>query len=687
MKAKTGRQELKRDLPIRPQGHVLHIFWRLFRDYAFRHWFRLFLGLLCALLMGGALHGFLRFFDVGIAAVEVGMGGKPTETVSVNKGAGSVLEKVQRNRLVRWFVQKLNLDKSSAVEKNEGTPEAKQDRHVGSLQKNVTSISEKLDLKVSGEERLTLPVVGVVVLLLLIFFMVKSVSEFVNKYFLRWVGARVVTDLRADLFANFQRQSLQFFEENDVGRLISRCTNDTAMIDHSFSNSIAEMVLSPIQILIALEFVLQKAIEVGLIRPTIILCVAMPICLVPVYVISKYIRRYQHIVLERISYLIAAMQENLSGIRVVKAYNMEEHENQRFCKQNSKYFRSVVKAVLADIFMGPAMQLTAIGLGVVFILLCYHYRISLGVLFSLGYAAQTAYRPLKELAKMNTNLQKCAAAAERIFNMLDLTTALPEPANPQPMPEFREAIRFDHVTFAYDQGQEPVLKDFSLEIHKGEHIAIVGPTGSGKSTAASLLSRFYDPQEGAITIDGRDLRSIANADLRKLIGIVAQDNFLFNETIDFNIRYGRPEATPEEVKDAAARANATEFIDADPLGYDRPCGERGCLLSGGQKQRLAIARALLRNPPILILDEATSALDTVTEQLVQQAIDQLKKDRTVLSIAHRLSTVVHSDKIVVVMNGSIVEAGTHQELYALGGHYKDLYDRQIANQPKESENG
>ena len=347
----------------------------------------------------------------------------------------------------------------------------------------------------------------------------------------------------------------------------------------------------------------------------------------------------------------------------------------------------MVKAVLADIFMGPAMQLTAIGLGVVFILLCYHYRISLGVLFSLGYAAQTAYRPLKELAKMNTNLQKCAAAAERIFHTLDVSTALPEPANPQPMPEFREAIRFDHVTFAYDQGQEPVLTDFTLEIRKGEHIAIVGPTGSGKSTAASLLARFYDPVAGAITIDGRDLRSIANADLRKLIGIVAQDNFLFNETIDFNIRYGRPDATVAEVKDAATRANASEFIEADPLGFDRPCGERGCLLSGGQKQRLAIARALLRNPPILILDEATSALDTVTEQLVQQAIDQLKKDRTVLSIAHRLSTVVHSDKIVVVMNGRIVEQGTHQELYALGGHYKDLYDRQVANQPKESENG
>ena len=672
---------------MRPEGQTFRIFWRLFHEYAFRHWFRLFLGILCALLMGGAMHGFLRFFDIGISAVEQGMGGAQAEAVEGGKASNGVLEKVQGNRLLHWVVQKLELDKPPSAENGEGGVKDKTEQKDGKFQKNVTRISEKLGLKVSGEERLTLPVVGVVVGLLMVFFMVKSVSEFVNKYFLRWVGARVVTDLRADLFANFQRQSLRFFGENDVGRLISRCTNDTAMIEHSFANSIAEMVLSPIQILIALEFVLQKAIAVGLIRPTIILCIAMPICLVPVYVISKYVRRYQHIVLERISYLISLMQENLSGIRVVKAYNMEEQENQAFRKQNDTYFRAVVKAVLADIFMGPAMQLTAIGLGVVFILLCYHYRISLGVLFSLGYAAQTAYRPLKELAKMNTNLQKCAAAAERIFNMLDVSTALPEPVNPQPMPEFRDAIRFDHVTFAYDQGQEPVLKDISLDIRKGQHIAIVGPTGSGKSTVASLLARFYDPQEGGISIDGRDLRSIANADLRKLIGIVAQDNFLFNETIDFNIRYGRPEATPEEVRDAATRANATEFIEADPLGYDRPCGERGCLLSGGQKQRLAIARALLRNPPILILDEATSALDTVTEQLVQQAIDQLKKDRTVLSIAHRLSTVVHSDQIIVVMNGRIVEQGTHQELYAQGGHYKDLYDRQVANQPKESENG
>ncbi|MBR0459711.1 MAG: ABC transporter ATP-binding protein [Victivallales bacterium] len=663
------------------------IFWRLFHQYALRHWFRLFLGLFFALLMGGAMHGFLRFLDIGVMTLELGGSSDKTKTEQVQDGAEhkheNPIQKVLKNRLLQWTIQKLGiqqtLEKKEKHAKAEGEPTPdSESKDVSKFEKKVSKLTGKLGLEMNGSETLTLPVVCVIVVLLMFFFMIKAVSEFINKYFLRWVGARVVTDMREDLFRNFQQQSLRFFSQNDVGQLISRCTNDTALVDHAFSNSIAEMVLAPIQIIVALDFILRKALEVGLVKPTLLMCLVAPFCLVPVYVVSKYIRTYQHKVLRRIALLVAAMQENLNGIRVVKAFNREEFENERFRKQNNHYFRAVVKAVLADVFMGPTMQLTAIGIGIVFIILCYHYQISLGVLFSLGYAAQTAYRPLKELAKMNTNLQKCAAAAERIFNMLDVSSHLPEPENPEPKTAFNDSIRFENVTFAYEKEQGNVLQNFSLEIKKGQHVAIVGATGSGKSTTANLLARFYDPDQGSITIDGRDLRSISNHDLRSLIGIVAQDNFLFNETIAYNILYGRPEASEEELHDAAQRANAADFIEADPLGYNRPCGERGCLLSGGQKQRIAIARALLKNPPILILDEATSALDTITEQLVQQAIDQLKQDRTVLSIAHRLSTIVHSDNIVVLENGHIVEQGTHQELYALNGKYKDLYDRQVS---------
>ena len=248
------------------------------------------------------------------------------------------------------------------------------------------------------------------------------------------------------------------------------------------------------------------------------------------------------------------------------------------------------------------------------------------------------------------------------------------------METLKDKICFNHITFSYENNPVPVIRDFSLEIGRGQFVAIVGSTGSGKSTLANLLARFYDPQEGSITIDGVDIRDMSNTDLRKIIGIVSQDNFLFNESVAFNIGYSRPDATRDEIVAAAKRAYADDFITDSPEGYDRPAGERGCLLSGGQKQRIAIARAILKNPPVLILDEATSALDTKTEQQVQKALNELMQSRTVLAIAHRLSTVVNADKIVLLDEGRIAEQGTHQELYNLNGKYRQLYDLQLPKQ-------
>ena len=668
----------------KPKGSAIRIFSRLFREYAMRHWFRLFLGILSGLIMGGAMHASLNFMDFGLSSLNSSLSQKHDDHAAEKAG---IAEKLKDNSTISSILKALRIDLSKNADKvieeqnaNKSAPHDKENDKASGLFRKINEISSIFGFNVSKDEAISFPLVCVLIAIMLLFFGLKSFGEFTNKYFLRWIGARIVADLRSDLFANFQRQSLAFFAKHDVGQIISKCTNDASYIEHSFSNSIAEMLLSPLQIIVAVTFLIQKAISCGLSKPTGILIIAVPIFMVPIIVISKIIRKYQHRVLDKISVLVGRMQENLSGIRVVKAYNTEEYENERFNRENQKYFNAVAKAILADIFMSPVMHITAIGIGAGFIILCFHYQISLATLAVMGYAASQAYKPIKELARMNANLQKCAAAAERIFAALDIKELIPESPNPIHVETLKDKICFNHITFSYEDNATPVIKDFSLEIGRGQFVAVVGSTGSGKSTLANLLARFYDPQEGSVTIDGVNIRDISNKDLRSIIGIVSQDNFLFNETVEFNIGYSRPNSTHEEIVAAAKRAYAHDFIMESPEGYNRPSGERGCLLSGGQKQRIAIARAILKNPPVLILDEATSALDTKTEQQVQKALNELMQSRTVFAIAHRLSTVVNADKIILLDNGCIAEQGTHKELYNLNGKYRQLYDLQLPKQ-------
>jgi ATP-binding cassette, subfamily B, bacterial MsbA len=507
--------------------------------------------------------------------------------------------------------------------------------------------------------------------------LVWLLANYLNRYLMRWVGARVIRDLRDDLFSHLQHQSLAFFGGCDIGKLISRCTNDAVIVEQTVYNTAAQIVRAPLEITAAMIFVVMFSHQHEMGSFILMMLFVYGTCIVPVIILGLQVKRHTRQALSRVSDLVSRMHENFTGVRVVKAYAMEEKETQRFAQMNEGYFRSSIKALRAELMMTPLMEGLGIIMAVAFLVICYARDVELFQIVPICMAAVVAYRPIKQLANLNSNLQRGAAALERIFELMDTSTVIPEAKQPVLVTTFENRIQFENVGFAYDVEGAPVLSDVNLDITKGMVIAIVGQTGSGKSTMANLLARFYDPTAGRILLDGVDLRDMKIADLRKLIGVVTQDTILFNDTIANNIAYGAETVDMDAVKAAAREANADMFISADQDGYDRIVGEKGFLLSGGEKQRVALARAILRNPPILILDEATSALDTVTEQLVQEAITRVMKERTVFAIAHRLSTVRNADLILVVEGGRIVERGTHDELYAANGSYRALCDMQL----------
>ncbi len=510
------------------------------------------------------------------------------------------------------------------------------------------------------------------------FCLIKAAAVYVNHYCLRWVGARVVLDLRNALFACLQKQSLTFFGKSDTGQLISRCTYDTALIEAAISGTVADLARAPIEIIAASAFIVTTALSNDLGGLVVGLFLLFPLCICPIMVLGRIVKRYARSALERISVLVSRMQENFTGIRVVKAYNMEEEEALRFQTMNERYFGQVIRALRAEILMTPLMELVAVTALCAFLVMCRLRGVHLHQILPLGAAAVFVYRPVKQLAKINVNVQRSVAAADRIFEILDIDTSIPESDDAVAVEDFRDRIVLDSVSFAYDSDGTQVLDDISITIPKGSVVALVGETGSGKTTVANLLARFYDPTQGRILLDGHDLRDLQITSLRRLIGVVTQETILFNETIADNISYGTRDADREAIVGAAREANAHQFIMEETEGYERVVGEKGFVLSGGQRQRVSIARAILKNPPILILDEATSALDSVTEQLVQEAINRVMEDRTVFVIAHRLSTIKHADLICVLNRGRIAERGTHDELYAAGGTYRRLCDMQFS---------
>ena len=620
---------------------------------------RVFVGVFCGLISAGALMPFYQMIQP--VAAEVPM----TSEACSPEGGGAAAE----------------------VQAPKGTPPSVVERKMAKAAKapgwlkEVERLAEKAGVSVKDEKgglsgRMLL-IVLVAMPLVLGF---RALMVFLNHYCLTWSVTKVVADLRLDMLRHVQRQSMQFHGRVDVGQLMARMTGDPNQLARVFPVILAELAIAPFEIAVSLFFIVLFALENNLASLLLILVVAVPAFTLILAALGRKMRKWTKKSLERSSVIGADIHEVLTCVRTVKAYHTEERENGVFRKVYDHLNKSVLRAQRLSLLTSPlaeSLGILLIGLALVG---CLVLKVPVLDLVPLVAPALMVYQPIKELSKLQVQIQDSMAGLSRIFSLLDCHMELSEAANPRSLREFRSAMRFEDVVFRYETADASAVDHVSFELKRGMSIAVVGATGSGKSTMGALLQRFYDPQGGRITVDGVDLKDLAIADVHRLVGAVLQETLLFNDTIEENIRYGIPGATHEQVVAAAKAANAHDFIMSQPGGYDRTVGEKGFALSGGERQRIAIARALLLNPPILVLDEATSALDTVTEHLVQQALENLMANRTVFSIAHRLSTVRNADLILVMDRGRVVESGTHDELFAAQGVYRKLCDTQMRHE-------
>ncbi|MDE2058509.1 MAG: ABC transporter ATP-binding protein [candidate division NC10 bacterium] len=511
---------------------------------------------------------------------------------------------------------------------------------------------------------------------LFLVFLAKGLLTYLQQLQMRYVAEGIQRDIRNELYAHLQTLSLAFFSRRSTGEIMSRLSSDVEALGDASTELFRNALKEPLNIvaLIAVLFLIKWQLA-------LLSLLVLPVALVPIVKFGQKIRRRGTQVQERRAELNTILHESVSGIRIVKAFSMEEYEKQRYWEASNQVFSALLRITRVDALTSPVLEsLGSIGIVVAVWVggyLVFSKSLTPGAFMAFLGALASLYQPVKRISQVNNNIQRGMAGVARVFELMDQCSEVAERPNAAILSRMQEGLQLHNVSFAYEPGRI-VLHAVSLRAKLGEIVAIVGSSGAGKSTLVNLIPRFYDPTGGLITIDGIDITQVTLSSLRAQMGIVTQETILFDDTIFNNIAYGQRDVDPSRVLEAARIANAVQFIEALPNRYKTRIGERGVRLSGGEKQRIAIARAILKNPPILILDEATSALDAESERLVQEALDRLMQNRTTFVIAHRLSTVIRADKILVLDGGCCVEQGTHAELMAKGGVYCRLYNTQLA---------
>ncbi len=510
-----------------------------------------------------------------------------------------------------------------------------------------------------------------IALLIPLVMVARGIFSYLNVYSLAWVSLRVLRDIRDELFSHLMRQSLDFFNREKAGKLMSRVMNDTRQTQNALTSISGDIIKDPVAVVIGIAVLV--AIDWKFSLTTLVL---FPICIIPVVVFGRKVRQAGKAEEREAAQMSIILQETFAGVRVIKSFAREDYQADQFKRSSDTQCRNSLRVRRSSVIVQPLIESVS-ALGVVLAMIyVYYYGISFAKFAALCAGIFLLYNPVKNLSRIPMLMQKCMVSATNVFELMAIKPTILDKPGALALKECAGAIEFQGVGFDYGTDKAAV-QGIDLRIEPGKKYALVGASGAGKSTILSLIMRFYDPQTGVVRLDGHDLRDLAQHSLREHVGMVTQETFLFHDTIFENIRYGRLDATKEEVVAAAKAAFAHDFILAQHSGYETVVGDKGCMLSGGQQQRLAIARALLKNAPVLLLDEATSALDSESERMVQAALDRLSEGRTVVAIAHRLSTVLKSDCIVVMDHGRIVATGRHEELLQKSDLYRSLYELQF----------
>jgi len=511
---------------------------------------------------------------------------------------------------------------------------------------------------------------------IIIISLLKNIFLYTHNIIVAWVQQKVIYRLRNELFSHYHDLSLSYYSKTSTGRIISRVTNDVGLLSDMLDLGFTRLVKDPLTVLI-----LFLSLFVISWQLTLLAVAVLPVTWVVMVVVGKKIRRYSGRSQEKMAEVTTILEESVSGMRVVQAFAMKDFETARFRRWTKAFFREMVKMARVRVLNSPINEFlgTAAGVAILYVggrMVLGGVSLSADEFMTYFILMFSVIAPIKALTGLHVKIQEGAAAVERIFRVLDTPPAIVDSPGARPKEKFTARIVFENVSFAYREGR-PVLQDIDLELSRGRMIALVGPSGGGKSTLCDLLARFYDPLQGRVLVDGEDLKNFKIDSWRRLLGIVTQETILFNDTVAHNIAYGLSDYAREKLTAAAEAAYALDFIEKMPDGFDTTIGPRGVQLSGGQRQRLAIARAIMKNPEILIFDEATSALDTESEVMVQKAINNLVQNRTTLVVAHRLSTVHRADEIVVIDQGRIIQRGSHDQLLRAGGLYRKLHDLQF----------